>query len=90
MSNLQEIKKLINDNQTDAATELLKAIIQNDNDNDEAYFLLGIIYSKKNEWSKAINAYSQATAINPQSPAHIANEQLSKILDFYHHDLYNP
>jgi tetratricopeptide (TPR) repeat protein len=57
---------------------------------DEAYFLLGNAYCKKNDWREALNAYCQAIDLNPNGPARMAYEHIIEILDFFHHDLYNP
>lgn len=90
MNNLDEIKQLLQDNKTDVAIALLENITSENNRDDEAYFLLGNAYSKKNAWQQALNAYCQAIEINPESPARLAYNHIQEILSFFNHDLYNP
>ena len=84
------IKELIDNNETDKAISLLNQIIEKDKTCDEAYFLLGNAYCKKNAWQQALNAYCQAIDINPESPATTAYQHIQEILSFFNHDLYNP
>ena len=87
---LHNIKEQLHDNDIDNALESLNSIIACNPDNDEAYFLIGNTYCKKNDWQQALNAYCQAIKINPNSPATIAKDQLMEILCSYNHDIYNP
>lgn len=57
---------------------------------DELYYLKGNAYRKQQNWQMAINCYSEAVSINPESPAREARTMLLDILNFYHKDLYNP
>lgn len=57
---------------------------------DNLFYLLGNAYRKRGDWQQAINAYSEATALNPTSPAAEAKIMILDILNFYHKDLYNP
>ena len=45
---------------------------------------------KQQNWSLALNAYEQATALDPDSPARAARQMLMDIMEFYCKDLYNP
>ena len=47
-------------------------------------------YRKLQEWDKALNAYQEATALDPDSPARHAREMLQQIMDYYCKDYYNP
>ena len=87
---MEHIKYLLNNNDIDKAIKMLKQIIKSNNDSDEAYFLLGNAYCKKNDWQQAINAYCQAIELNPESPALMGYKHLQEIMDFFNHDLYNP
>ena len=90
MTNLDAIKDLLSQNKTEEAiAQLLAYITENDKD-DEAFFVLGNAYRKFNDWKHAMSAYCQAMELNPESPAKDAYLQTKEILDFYHHDLYNP
>ena len=90
MKDINHIKSLLDNNQPDAAIDLLLSIINNNNECEETYFLLGNAYSKKNQWRDAISSYCKAIDINPNSKAKIALTRLQEIMEFYNHDLYNP
>lgn len=90
MEELNHIKKLINKGKLNDAIDILhNSIIENPN-NDEALFLLGNAFYKKNDIKNALKAYNQAIEINPNSPAKVAKNYINDILLFYNHDLYNP
>ena len=76
---LQDIKTLIEQGDTERAIHALTNFIRNDaHINDEPYYLLG-------------NAYRKMRAIerNPESPAVSARDMLMNILNFYNKDMYN-
>ena len=56
----------------------------------KAYLLRGHAYRQLNNWQMAINSYLAAQRLQPDGPASQALAALREILDFYHHDLYNP
>ena len=56
LCNMNHIKELLNNNNTDKAIELLSLAIANNPHCDEAYFLLGNAHCKKNDWQQAMNA----------------------------------
>lgn len=86
-----EIRRLLEANETDKAISRLNALIASQTTPDDTLFYLrGNAFRKKSNWQEAINNYLQATAINPDSPARGACEILNDIMDFYHKDLYNP
>lgn len=89
-SYIENIKKIISNNEIEEATQALLLELKADPNNDEAYFLLGNAYCKLNDWQQALNAYGQALSINPQSPARIAHDRILEILNFYNKDIYNP
>lgn len=86
MATLIEIKTVLAENKTSEAIEMLSEYIRLNPKDDEAYFIIGNIYRKFNDWRKAMNAYCQAIELNPNSPAKEAYNQAKEILDFYHHD----
>ena len=90
MKVLNEINDLIQNNNIEQAITALSSFIAYNQSCDEAYFLLGNAYCKKNAWREALNAYSQAMELNPDGPARMAYDHIIEILDFFHHDLYNP
>lgn len=73
-----------------AAIEQLDAIIQNNSaKTDYAFYLRGNAYSKAGDWRLAIDNYSRAIEINPQSPAVEARRAVMDILEFYNKEMFN-
>ena len=72
-----------------AITELSEYIILNPMD-DNAYYLRGNVYRKIEMFGDALNDYSKAVELNPQSSAAIAIEILNEILAYRNTDLLNP
>ncbi len=83
------IKSLIEDNKNEEAIGRLEAIIAKDDKQEMAYYLLGNIYRKKQDWANAVNSYVKAIAINPESPAVQSKEMCIDVLKFYNTDMYN-
>lgn len=50
----------------------------------------GNAFRKQQRWSDALNAYEQAAALDPESPALHARRMLMDIMDYYCKDFYNP
>ena len=50
----------------------------------------GNAHRKQQRWAEALNAYEQATALDPDSPASTARQMLMDIMEFYCKDMYNP
>lgn len=86
---MDTIKQLIYEGETDEAIRLLNEYIKKDNSSDEAYYLLGNAYRKKNDFQQALNNYLTAMEINPDSPAKQAHDALIRILNFYNKDMFN-
>jgi outer membrane protein assembly factor BamD (BamD/ComL family) len=53
-------------------------------------YLQGNALRKQGLWHEAINAYAEAIAEDPNSPAVEARQMLMDILNYYNKDLYNP
>ena len=87
---METIRQLILENKTDEAISLLEDIFRKEPGCDEACYLLGNVYRKKNDFRQALNQYLRAIELNPDSPAQIAYNQLIKILDYYNKEMYNP
>ena len=83
------IKSLIEDNKNEEAIGRLEAIIAKDDKQEKAYYLLGNIYRKKQDWANAVNSYVKAIDINPESPAVQSKEMCIDVLKFYNTDMYN-
>lgn len=45
---------------------------------------------QRQEWKKAIDCYTKALSINPESDARIYKEMAIQIQEYYHKDSYNP
>ena len=90
MANYDEIKLLIDNNQTEQAIALLDEMIEKNPKDDQLYYLRGNAYRKHNNWKNAMSDYCKAKELNPQSPAASAYEATLEIMNFYHRDLYNP
>lgn len=86
---MEHIKQLISDGQTDEALQLIEAIIAQQPENDEAWYLRGNAYRKQQDVRMALNSYLKAMELNPDSPARQAHNMLIDILNFYNKDMYN-
>jgi len=47
-------------------------------------------YRRQSLWHEAINCYTQAIELDPDSPAVTAKRMLEDIMNYYCKDLYNP
>ena len=86
---METIKQLITDGRTDEAIRLLDDYIEKNVSSDEAYYLRGNAYRKQGDIRQALNNYLMAMDLNPDSPAHIAHDQLISIMNFYNKDMLN-
>lgn len=89
-----EIRTLLHDSQVAEAISALNVALNDmslsPSQRAEAYYLLGNAHRKNNNWREALNNYSEAIAINPNSPAQEAYDSVQEILAFFNKDLYNP
>ena len=53
-------------------------------------YVQGNALRKQQRWGEAMNAYEQAAALDPESPAVHARQMLMQIMEYYTKDLYNP
>ncbi len=90
MKNYDEIKRLIDANNTEEAIARLDLIISEGGADDTAYYLRGNAHRKHNNWKNAMSDYCKAMEINPQSPAADAYKAAVEILDFFNKDLLTP
>lgn len=86
---IPEIKQLIKDGCTAQALEFLERHLNANPNDDEAWFLLGNAHRKQENWKDAMDAYTKATELNPDSPARNTYEQIVQILNFYDIQRYN-
>lgn len=91
MEAITECKRLLQEGEIEAVIKKIDILISSgEHPADELYYLKGNAYRKQQNWQQAINCYSEAVSINPESPAREARTMLLDILNFYHKDLYNP
>lgn len=91
MEEITECKRLLHEGYIEEViTKLQELLTLEKYPADEIYYLLGNAYRKQQNWQQAINNYSEAVSINPESPAREARTMILDILNFYHKDLYNP
>ncbi|MCR5820802.1 MAG: tetratricopeptide repeat protein [Bacteroidaceae bacterium] len=50
----------------------------------------GNAYRREQRWGDALNAYSEAVKLDPDSPARHAYEMLVQIMEYRCKDYYNP
>ena len=55
-----------------------------------ALYLRGNAYRQLGDWRNAMNSYLAAIDLDPDGPAAEAYRQAQDILNYYHHDYYNP
>lgn len=93
MKNLEEIKQLLHDCDSDAVIEVTNHYLSQSLDSEtmaEVWYLRGNAFRQKGDWKMAMNAYLQSVELQPDGPAATSCENLQEILSFYHTDYYNP
>lgn len=65
-------------------------IALHDSGRANALYEQGNALRKQQRWAEAMNAYEQAAALDPASPAVHARQMLLQIMDFRCKDYYNP
>lgn len=86
----QKINELISHNRISEAINLITETINNEPLNDDAWFWRGKLHWRIGNRKQAINDYSKAIEINPDSPARRAIEMAQDIDDFFNPDIFNP
>lgn len=56
----------------------------------EEYYQLGNDLRRRGDYQGATNAYLEAIALDPDSPAVHARQMLADIMNYYNKDAYNP
>ena len=93
MKNLEEIKQLLHDCDSDAVIAATNHYLSQSLDSEmmaEVWYLRGNAFRQKGDWKMAMNAYLQSVELQPNGPAATSCENLQEILSFYHTDYYNP
>lgn len=90
MEQLTTIKRLIEEGDVEQALQLIDHFLQTaSSGKDQAYYLQGNAYRKTGNWQQALNSYTRAIDLNPESPAREARQMVMDILNFFHKDMYN-
>lgn len=87
---LLEIEQILREGDVAAAHGELLKLLEKEPENDSAWYLLGGILRRQEQWGEAINALNKAKFLNPEGPAAYAIESIYEILGFYNKDLMNP
>ncbi|MDM8269471.1 tetratricopeptide repeat protein [Barnesiella viscericola] len=90
MISIEDINRMIGENELEKALVHLEERLAYDPQDDGAYYLKGSLFWKQGNWKLAIENYLKATEINPESPARQAYEMVMEIINFSNPDLYNP
>ncbi|MDR0661393.1 MAG: tetratricopeptide repeat protein [Prevotellaceae bacterium] len=86
----EKIQRLIDDASHDEALNILNKQIEDNPQDDEAYYLRGGLYKQLGKWGESLSDLNKAIAINPESPAVTLRTMLQEIIDFRYTDLLNP
>ena len=91
IEDIDKAKELLNSDKIAEAKSLLDSLIADDDTElkDIAFYLRGNAYRRGNNWKEAIDDYTQAVELNPDSPAKALREDCIEILDFYNKDMFN-
>lgn len=89
MIDLNDIKKLIDQEDFTTAEKELKSYLSEHKESDMGHFLMGNLYRKREDWESALNEYQEAMDINENSPAKLAYNAIQEVLAFYNKDMFN-
>lgn len=88
--NLMEIEQILRTEGAQKAHEQLEKFLENEPENAEAWYLMGGILRREQNWGEAINALNKAKFLDPAGPAAHAIEHIYEILSYRNTDLMNP
>ena len=84
------VRQLLEAGQTADAERMVGRALEAWPDDATLHYLKGRIGAKRADWQGALNAFSRAIRLDPESPAREARQAIEEILAFYHKDYYNP
>jgi len=87
---LLDIEQTLREGRLQIAHQELLEFLENEPDNDSAWYMLGGILRREQLWGEAINALNKAKFLNPSGPAAHAIDSIYEILSFQNTDLMNP
>lgn len=88
--NLMEIEQILRKESTLKAHAELEKFLEKEPENAEAWYLMGGIHRREQNWGEAINALNRAKFLDPAGPAAHAIEHIYEILSYRNTDLMNP
>ncbi len=88
---IEKAKELLDREKISDAIELLNTLVADEDDTlkDEAYYVRGNAFRRGNNWAEAINSYTRAIELNPDSPAVAMRKNSIEILNFFNKDMFN-
>ena len=87
---LVEIEQILRNEGTKRAYEEINTLLKFQPNNAEAWYMLGGILRREEQWGEAINAYNRAKFLNPEGPAAYAVDAIYDIIHFVNKELMNP
>lgn len=88
-NNIEAIRQMIYDGETDRAISLLNDYLKENPQSNEGYYLLGNAWRKKGEQQACFEQLLGSNPFESQQPGSKAHDMLMDILDFYYKDMYN-
>ncbi|MGQ7869275.1 tetratricopeptide repeat protein [Sunxiuqinia sp. sy24] len=88
---LQRITELMDTSQLEQAQQQLIHLIEQQADCAQLHYLLGQTYYRQQQWGKAINAFNEVLALEPNHPdAQSQIDMANSILGYFTPDMFNP
>ncbi|MBO5750140.1 MAG: tetratricopeptide repeat protein [Bacteroidaceae bacterium] len=86
---MKAVKALIEAGKVEEAIVLLEQMKDARPEDDAVRYELGNAYWKKQDWKRCLDNYTEAIALNPQSPAVEMKKMVMDIIGFYNKEMYN-
>lgn len=86
---MDAVKTLLDAGKVEEAIGLLEQMKVASPCDDTVRYELGNVYWKKQDWKHCLDNYTEAIALNPQSPAVEMKKMVMDILQFYNKEMYN-
>jgi pentatricopeptide repeat protein len=86
---MKAVKALIEAGKVEEAIVLLEQMKDARPEDDSVRYELGNAYWKKQDWKHCLDNYTEAIALNPQSPAVEMKKMVMDIIGFYNKEMYN-
>lgn len=86
---MKTVKALIEAGKVEEAIVLLEQMKDARPEDDSVRYELGNAYWKKQDWKRSLDNYTEAIALNPQSPAVEMKKMVMNIIGFYNKEMYN-